>query len=288
MKKTILTTFVLALFFSTSCNKDDDDNNGNGSLNPVQVQRALLVESTGTWCQYCPNGAETLITSEHLYSDILPVAVHLGDVMTTPTSEAWESNFPASGVPNFYVGNDDVGQSPNGAIAATTILSPTAGVGHTWNKEGTSYQVSSRVKFYESANGEFYVGCYYIHGSIDACGSYSQVDATGATTIDANGCNVYLQNTAMIDAVQDAQGVWQGVYLINEGDIYTHEHVIGGHAGTNVWGELLGVSSVSSGQEYDFNFTINEGFGWTQDGKILTVLWKKTGNTYEFINGYMK
>ena len=48
MKKIILTTSVLALLFSTSCNKDDDNNNGNGSLEPVQVQRALLVESTGT------------------------------------------------------------------------------------------------------------------------------------------------------------------------------------------------------------------------------------------------
>ncbi len=285
MKKSFLFLIITGLFVLSSCDKDQDSM--NGVLDPVQVQRALVLETTATWCQYCPNGAEILMTAEYQFNDILPIAIHTGDPLSNPTGDAFDSNFPPGGVPNFYVGNNDVGQSPNGAISAMIIQSPQAGVGHEWEKEGSSYNITSRVKFYTGVSGDYYVGCYYINGPIDACGSLTQTDGTGALQ-NVAGCSTYLDNAVMVDAYQDNQGQWQGVYLINEGDTYKHAHSIAGHAGTNVWGESLGSSSVSSGEKYDFNFTINEGFGWTQNGKILTVLWKKNGSSYEFINGYFK
>ena len=74
MKKNI--SFLLVGFICiVSCNKDDEDGM-NGVLEPTQTQRALVVETTGTWCQYCPNGAATLKYLDYLYDGVLSVAVH--------------------------------------------------------------------------------------------------------------------------------------------------------------------------------------------------------------------
>jgi len=287
MRNNFLFLFTIALFVFVSCNKEENDSI-NGNLEPVQVQRALVVETTGIWCSACPYGAELLKKIDYDYGDqVLPIALHSGDALSNATSQAMESNFPTNGVPNFYVGNTDAGQSPNGVIEASINSNPVAGVGHEWTKEGSSYNITSRIKFYGSDNGEFYVGCYFIQDPIEACGS--SLNQT-AVAINNQGCSFWDQDAVTIGAYEDPPGSqnWMWEYLISEGTTYTHDYVIAGHGGNNIWGDPLGISSVSAGQEYNFNFSINEGFGWNQSGHILTVLWKKSGNSYEFINGYSK
>jgi len=286
MKNNFLFLATIALLIFVSCNKEEDGINGN--LEPAEVQRALVVETTGIWCSACPYGAELLKKIDYDYGDqVLPIALHSGDALSNATSQAMESNFPTSGVPNFYVGNTDAGQSPTGVINSTIYSNPVAGVGHEWTKEGSSYNITSRVKFYGSDNGDFYVGSYFIQGPIDACGSLLNQTAVD---INAEGCSFWSEDAVTVGAYEDPPGSqnWIWEYLITAGTVYTHDHVIVGHAGDNVWGQPLGVSSVSPGQKYDFNFIINEAFGWNQSGHVLTILWKKSGNSYDFINGYLK
>ena len=98
-------TFVLG-----ACKKESDtaatDTYPTSGLTVSPQQNVLLVETTGAWCQYCPNGAVSMTEAIATFGNkILPVAVHSNDALTAPISGIWDANFPTSGVPNFYVMN---------------------------------------------------------------------------------------------------------------------------------------------------------------------------------------
>lgn len=60
----------------------------------------LMEEATGTWCQYCPRGIYFMDSITTAYDNVIPVAVHLNDVMANaeyaaaiPNSSAPSANF---------------------------------------------------------------------------------------------------------------------------------------------------------------------------------------------------
>lgn len=282
MKKVLAIALATGMIFA-GCKKKDE-NNGTGTLEPAQKQRALVMETTGSWCGYCPNGAETMVQEEHNFGDdMMGVAVHTGDALETPTASAFSDNFPASGVPNFYVGNQNSGQSIAGNIAALIQQAPMAGVGHNWSRSGDAISVQSKVKFYESGTGNYYVGCYFIQGDIEASGSLTQSDFTDRLE-DVNGVSKW-----KVDAAPVNNGGSQE-YLIKAGDTFMHAHTLTSHAdGMNTWGEMIPVTP-TAGDQYTMSFTLTMPANSATNGmKVLTVLWKDNGaGGVQFVNGYMK
>jgi len=281
MKKTLL--FIGAVALMLSACKKDKDGGAVGVLDPVQVQRALVTDLTGAWCGWCPNGSEKLIQLEHNYSYVLPVGIHTGDVLETPTATGWKQNFPSSGVPNFYVGNQNASQSPEGYVMTIASQTPTAGVGHEYTDAGTKLSIKSRVKFYNNDNGQYFMNVYFINGDEPASGSLLQSDFTGRLENKPNSQNV---NTTYwkVDAAPVASG-----NLIKANSVFQHAHTILAHGdGLGTWGEQLPVSSVSAGDVYTLNYTLTKPFNVRPGYKVLTVIWKMEGTKAMFINGYMK
>ena len=82
------------------------------SLTVSPKQKVLVIETTGTWCQYCPNGAQSMIIATNTFNDsvnheslIIPFASHTGDPLESSVQTALNTAFPTTGVPNFYVQN---------------------------------------------------------------------------------------------------------------------------------------------------------------------------------------
>ncbi len=268
------------------CKKEEEEKkSGTGTLNPASKQRALVVETTGAWCGWCPNGAELMTQEEYNFgSDMMPVAIHTGDDLETEIANVFDAIFPSSGVPNFYVGNEDSGQNIAGNIASLIAQSPMAGVGHSWNRSGNEVKIKSRVKFYEAGTGTYYVGAYFVQGDIEASGSLVQVDYTDRVE-EINGVSKWKEDAAPV-----ADGNGNQKYLIRSGDTYMHSHTLtSGPDDMDYWGEAIPVSPTANDQyTMDFTITISD-TDVTEDMKILTVLWKDNDlGEVEFVNGYMK
>lgn len=58
------------------------------SFNILSAQKNVLVEeATGTWCQYCPAGIYYLDSLHKVYENVIPIAVHINDVMSNEEYE---------------------------------------------------------------------------------------------------------------------------------------------------------------------------------------------------------
>src|SRR5210317_911531 len=128
MKKLFALSAVAGALFMTSCETGGPEpapaTYPGDSLTVTDQARPLVIETTGAWCQYCPNGAEIMTMIDGVLGDsVVLVANHVGDWFSTDNaaSSKFDDNFPTSGVPNFYVNNTDVGQSPAAAAAAATL-----------------------------------------------------------------------------------------------------------------------------------------------------------------------
>lgn len=283
MKKVLLGALAIGMIAFSSCKKDDEGNGLNGELEPAMIQRALVWETTGAWCGYCPNGAEKMKVSEHQYGNqIIPIAYHRSDGLSTPTGNTLSSNFPSSGTPHFYVNNQNAGQSINGYIASSIAQTPKAAVGHQWSKEGTTYNVTAKANFYAGDQGTYYMGVYFLSGPIAATGSLVQSDFTDRLqNVNENGV---LTTKWKVNAANAG-----GTFLIQAGSTYKHEHTIAAAATENVWGEPIPSNVVSAGDQYILNFRLNAPAQMNhEEGNIVTILWKDSGNgSYQYINGYI-
>lgn len=48
------------------------------------TQRVMIEDFTGTWCQWCPGGIQSIEDLIGIHGDkIIPIAVHNGDLMAT-------------------------------------------------------------------------------------------------------------------------------------------------------------------------------------------------------------
>lgn len=94
-------TFALLLLLVFSC--EDSDINREFSETPTSfTKKVLLEEFTGSWCGYCPSGAEILQNLMNSYS-VIGVALHSSDDMSIAHTSVLESFYPSSGYPSGMV-----------------------------------------------------------------------------------------------------------------------------------------------------------------------------------------
>ena len=92
---------ILLLFLVFSC--QESDINREFSDTPTTFTKKVLIEEfTGSWCGYCPSGAEILQDLMNTYS-VIGVALHSDDNMAIQHTSVLESFYPSSGYPNGMV-----------------------------------------------------------------------------------------------------------------------------------------------------------------------------------------
>ena len=230
MKK-IFNLLLLSMAF-TACEPDPTDpipaEYVTDKLTVSEDQKAFLLETTGTWCQYCPNGAASMLEMQSTYNTdgdsnirVIGFASHTGDPLVTPVQTLLNNTFTTTGVPNFYVNNEDVGQSISGPTGAALAGTPSVGVSHisSQNETGDSTIVDIKVQFFEDKkNIAYYVQSYLL--------------ATGivAKTYDLGGLPVDLNQVSSVAIVTTGSGNTPTTWAVDTwgkkaGEPYTHDHI---------------------------------------------------------------
>jgi hypothetical protein len=252
MKKLIALSAVFGALFLTSCETGGPEpapaTYPGDSLTVAGVVRPLVIETTGAWCQYCPNGAEAMAMLDAVLGDsAVLVANHVGDWFSTDNeaSSKFDDNFPTAGVPNFYVNNTDVGQSPAAAAAAATLaevaFSLEADV--MTNTTGTSFTVYPRIKVLETKTENIYmVQSYLLLNGVVAKDYGNGVDLNQVSSLPKVSTG---SGTTPTTWAQDA-AVVAGVPLITSGRTYTHDEALYRHATTAVVGWFESTDATTS------------------------------------------
>lgn len=293
------------------------------SLVVAGVARPLVVETTGAWCQFCPNGAEIMTQLGAVLGDsAVLIANHVGDwfAQGNLASAQFDENFPTAGVPNFYVNNTDVGQSPAAAAQAAVFNEVAFDVMTDAELMDGKIVVYPRIKCLETTIGESYmIQSYLLMSGVEARDYGNGIDLNQVsslpkvTTGSGSNPSVWAQDAAVVG----------GVALIKAGTIYTHDEALYSFAGKAVqgwaanpdtdnndttqvtlgpWGMSLGDinplgNSFAAGDIFgtrynpvQFEITLPTGLPFEPDWSVATIIWKLRDDgsgDYDYVNGYV-
>lgn len=169
MKKSTFTLLLAALFVIQGIAQQVE-----------QKQRSLITKRTATWCPFCGGWGWSLyngLISDNLDKAVL-IAAHFDDPLTTPASAEITQNFGGFSQPVFYL--NEINQNATSGNASTVRTSiknqvdaafttaPVANSGFTPVYQNGAIQVKSKVKFFQAAQGEFYLGIYLVEDNVQA------------------------------------------------------------------------------------------------------------------------
>lgn len=237
--------FLLGLLSAAvlgACKKEDDKNTPT-EVNPIEGlivspgRAALVVENTGAWCQYCPNGAEILLGMEKAYSQVIGVAVHNADPLASPTAIGWEIAFPAGGYPTIHVNGEALENygDANNAVLAVINEEAEIGAAHKVTDLDSAYAVDVKIEVFDDIAGrEFFVQSFLMIDGVLAknYGVDGDLRQTSSIPIVSTGSDVstWAQDAAFVDGVPSAKA----------GDNFYHLH--------NIWSTAYSTDSVYTGQ----------------------------------------
>jgi hypothetical protein len=258
MKKLVLSLIACGLVMSAQ------------AQTPKKESIGLVNKISGTWCGPCGTWgwemAEELITQtsgKALYVGIFVGQDSYGnDKFKNSTGSTLEGPFstPAfGGVPDF--GANAIGRmvsTPEGYVNTTQSKSniitainnfaattPLASPASTMKVTGNTVTANAKVQFWSAATGEYYLAAYLIED--------------GAMNLQ-NG---------------------------QSGTVAHHGVMRGSMSAGMPWGEQIAMGSIPANQTYSktFTFTVAADANWDKTKfKIYTVIWKKNGSSYEFVN----
>ena len=241
MKKLIALSVLASTVLLSSCETGGSEpapmTYPGDSLSVSSLARPLVIETTGAWCQYCPNGAEIMAMVDGIMGDsVVLVANHVGDWFANgnAASAAFDGNFPTSGVPNFYVNNTDVGQSPTAAAGAALMNDVAFGVEAEVADSAGKLIVYPRVKCLETKLNEVYmIQSYLLLNGVVAKDYGGGIDLNQVSSLPKVTTG---SGTTPSMWSQDAAEITSGVFIIKAGTVYTHDEALFGHATTAVKG----------------------------------------------------
>lgn len=235
---------------------------------PEKKSIALVNKLTGTWCPPCGawgwEMAEELITATQ--GKALYVGIFVGypdngnDKFMNATGNTLSSAFETpdfGGVPDF--GANGIGkmvfsqsgvntsQSKADIIADVNTFAattPTASAANIMTVSGNTVSVNAKVQFWSAASGEYYLAAYLIED--------------GAMNLQAS-----------------------------QSGTVSHHGVLRGSMSANMpFGEQIATGSIAANQTYNKTFTFNvTDATWDKSKfKVYTVIWKKNGSKYDFVN----
>lgn len=239
-----------AVNYNESANVDD-----GSCVQVLEKQNSFVVKFTATWCEPCGSwGVPAFEQLANAYKGkILAVTAQVNDDLTTPLNSGFTSGMDAKynygGTPNFAVNNQMIGTNytqANSIITTNADLKP---------------QIATNLKYTIGAGpnqGKLNINLY-IKAFEDMTGEYF-----AATYVVAKKIKAY-QN---------------GI-----GPDHEHTKVVLDIVNASVWGDPIKEGKITKGEvihkpiifAYDPSWNLSE-------ISLQTVIWKKVGVNYEFVN----
>jgi thiol-disulfide isomerase/thioredoxin len=199
-------------------------------------RNVCVMEFTGQWCSYCPDGAQLL---EFLASDIYPgqvlaLAFHNDDDFTIPAEAELANKYNISDYPSYLT---DMRES--GSLS------------------GSGCRLSIETSLYESQT----------HSSVAIA---SQV-ADGVCKVDAKLFSEKSMEYRMAAyAVEDRVVAWQTTSGNSRNEDYVHRHVVRKLLSESVSGDALGVVNADQEKEHSYEFNVES--SWNLENMSVVVL----------------
>ncbi|HNZ43131.1 MAG TPA: hypothetical protein PLI16_07130 [Bacteroidales bacterium] len=276
MKK--IAFFIFALGFAVSfsaCKKDKGADPVSGCMDsgslyynplatvddgtcvvPEQVQKALVFQVTATDCVNCGMwGGDTLdALVANNPGKVVPIALHYGDNMTPNVLRfGFSPILPSTiGTPYFKIGDVET-YYYNSQVAALCAQTPVvAQTAFIYTQGSETVNVKTRTEFFTDVDGVYMLAVYVLESGIDGT-SGPYVQEGGSTG-------------------------------------YQHNYVLRASSYNNSpFGETIVPSGALAGKTVDKTYDITfSKLSATSAINIATVIWKKEGSEYKFINGYYK
>ncbi len=146
----------------------------------VQEQRLLITKRTASWCPNCGTWGWTLFENllEDNHEKAVLIAAHYDGVLATAAGETITDNFGGFYQPRFFVDETDqnansgnigsvrnsVRDQVNAAFAGAVV----ANVGFAPVYVNGELKVDAKVKFFQAAQGEYYLGIYLVEDNVTA------------------------------------------------------------------------------------------------------------------------
>ncbi len=227
---------------------------------PERKNVALATKITATWCAPCGSGgwttAEELLKIPYIKNDFMYLGLFASTNNPTYQNDKFASTdarilaeaFTFSGYPTFHI--NGANESGDYFVLAQTIRNfakQTTLVSAASEKaiNGNTVTVNTNMKFWGAANGEYYLAAYLVED--------------GAMNL------------------QNAQG----------DDPVAHRDVFRATMTPSVWGEKIVSGAITEGQTFSKTFTFNiTKSDWVKNNlEVYTVIWKKNGIKFEYVNG---
>ena len=198
----------------------------------IEEQNPLMVKKTATWCNPCGTWGWDLFTDIWNARESQSVMLEMHNSSSSELHSSAATAFyglhePRSSTPVFYVNTvNEVyytsggGISPSAtennvlsAIDSTNGASPVANSGITYEVNGSTLDINTKVKFFQNATGEYYLGVYLAENNV----SEIQNGFTGTTTH---------KRIMRASADQNIEGSLITNGSVSSGDEFTNSHQI--------------------------------------------------------------
>lgn len=227
----------------------------------TQKQTALMFKKTATWCNPCGTWGwtyfEEIWNSRKNNAVVFELHNSTSSQLYTSTGASIYGNATyVSSTPAFYVNMKNETQYVGSAINitatkarvykvmdSTAAASPLANSGFTTKLSKDTLYIKTKVKFFDNADGEFYLGVYLAEDNV----------------------------------IKFQEGI---------GNTAVHKQPFRA-AATNTMGNLVVNGNVPSGSEYTSSVFYKIPSTWVASNiRVFTVLWKKNGTKYDYVNAY--
>lgn len=207
MRTTSIILIAIALIFTGCKKKDLTDNTGQSdgsgtpgqNIYPEQLQYALVLEYTATWCPFCGDwGHDSLVgITSHNRERVVPIVCHVDDGLSPSVSSGLNAIYPNDqGIPNFVINEDRLLYAYQPAINSVLQRTPVVQTNFIIEKSGQSINLTTQTKFFTTVSGDdYYLAMYALEDGIDgASGLYKQKGTTDPNykhnhTLRAASCN---------------------------------------------------------------------------------------------------
>ncbi len=263
---------AIAAIAFVSCKKDEEttsDNNNGGNVTPVipvaEKNMGLYNKLTATWCGPCGQWGWTL--NEGIIDLLDSNAVAMGtyasstsDLYNTTAANFKSAFSPTSGWPDFCANGIQKTQfSGSGGIYSTRTLDSV---------------VATIVRH---VNNPVLVNSGY---ETSWSGDTINVKTRVKFFQDMPAASYYVGAYLIEDSVLNYQNGQTGTP--------SHHFVLRGSAHATTWGELI-TCAPAADSTFEHTFSYKVPTGWNKSHlEVATVIWKKSGSAYSFVNAFQK
>lgn len=199
-------------------------------------RNVCVMEFTGQWCSYCPDGAQLLefLASDIYTGQVLPLAFHNEDDFSIPAESELADKYNIRDYPSYLT---DMRES--GSLS------------------GSGCRLSIETSLYESQT----------HSSVAIA---SQVE-DGVCKVSAKLFSEKSMDYRMAAyAVEDRIVAWQITSGNSKNENYVHRHVVRKLLSSSVSGDLLGVVNAEQEKEHSYEFNVDP--LWNLENMSVVVL----------------